>query len=70
VWYFCRPFTAFPVDLIENPSFAHELVDRIGAFNLAAAKRLLECGVRAISYPDDLGHNRGTFFSPKIYRLP
>ncbi len=68
VWYFCRPFEAFLEDLVLRPGFAHALVERIGAFNLAAARQLLERGVRAIGFPDDLGHNRGTFIAPRIYR--
>ena len=68
VWYFCRPFETFLEDLVLRPGFARVLVDRIGAFNLAAAQHLLECGVRVIGFADDLGHNRGTFFSPSVYR--
>lgn len=68
VWYFWRPFDAFMIDLVENPRLASELVRRVGEYNLKAAQRLLECGVHAISFPDDLGYNRATFISPRLYK--
>jgi hypothetical protein len=68
VWYFWRPFDAFLVDLIERPALAAELVRRVGEFNLKVARHLLDCGVHAISFPDDLGYNRATFISPALYR--
>jgi uroporphyrinogen decarboxylase len=68
VWYFWRPFDEFMVDLVEQPRLAHALVDRVGEFNLRSAQHLLECGVHAISFPDDLGYNTALFISPRMYR--
>ena len=58
----------FMMDLVDHPSLAHELVRRVGEFNLRAAKHLLERGVHAIAFPDDLGHNHATFMSPTLYK--
>jgi hypothetical protein len=68
VWYFWRPFEEFLVELVEQPRLAHALVDRVGEFNLRMAQHLLECGVHAISFPDDLGYNTALFISPHLYQ--
>lgn len=68
VWYFWRPFDTFLMDLVERKDFAHALVERMGEYNLRAAEQLLRRGVRCINFPDDLGYNSGTFFSPAILR--
>jgi uroporphyrinogen decarboxylase len=68
IWYFWRPFETFMVELLEEPRLAGKLVDRVGAFNLSTARHLLECGVHAIAFPDDLGHNLATFISPRLYK--
>jgi uroporphyrinogen decarboxylase len=68
VWYFWRPFEGFLIDLVEQPRRAHELIERVGEFNLSVARHLLDCGVHAITFPDDLGYNLGTFISPSMYK--
>ena len=68
IWYFWRSFEAFLIDLLEHPRYARELVDRVGEFNIRCAEHLLECGVHAIAFPDDLGSNVSTFISPALYR--
>jgi len=42
-------------------------MDKIGEFNLRAEKNLLERGAMMIGWVDDLGYNKGTFMSPKLY---
>jgi len=44
------------------------LVDRWGEFVCACAEKLLECGVDAILWTDDLGSNTGPVMSPECYR--
>lgn len=68
VWYYWRPFEKFLMDLVERKDFAHALVDRMGEYNLRAAEQVLRRGVPCINFPDDLGYNTGTFFSPSILR--
>lgn len=68
VWYYWRPFDTFLMDLVERKDFAHALVERMGEYNLRTAEQLLRRGVRCINFPDDLGYNNGTFFSPRILR--
>lgn len=68
VWYYLRPFTEFLMDLAADRVLARELIDMIGRYNLEDAENLLRAGVDCIDFADDLGHNQGLFFSPRLYQ--
>ncbi|MEM3745634.1 MAG: uroporphyrinogen decarboxylase family protein, partial [Candidatus Bathyarchaeia archaeon] len=68
VWYFLRgPLETILKDIYVRRDFYRKLIAKIGEFNLKAEKNLLERGAMMIEWPDDLGHSRGTFVSPKLY---
>lgn len=68
VWYFLRPFKLWLRDLVMNKPFAKKIMDKLGEFNLKAAKNCLERGVHCIGWVDDLGYNKGMFISPETYK--
>lgn len=68
VWYYCRKYENFVMDLAEGNDFAQELIDKWGAFVLGSARQLLECGVDSIYWTDDLGSNENLLISPGMYR--
>ena len=68
VWYYCRKYENFVMDLAEGSDFVQKLIDRWGSFILGSEKQLLECGVDSIYWTDDLGSNEGLLISPDMYR--
>jgi len=68
VWYFLRgPLHTILKDVYLNRRFFKKLLAKLGEFNLKAEKNLLERGAMMIGWVDDMGYNRGTFMSPKLY---
>lgn len=68
VWYYCRKYEHFAIDLAEGSDFVQALIDKWGSFILESARQLLECGVDGIYWTDDLGSNEGLLISPAMYR--
>lgn len=68
IWEHCRQADEFFLDLAEDSELARGLVDAWGEFVCACAERLIECGVDAIWWTDDLGSNTGPVMSPACYR--
>ena len=68
IWEHCRRIEEFLLDLAEGSEFADNLVNRWGAFVCDCAGKLLDCGVDAIFWTDDLGSNTGPLISPECYR--
>jgi len=66
--YFCLEYQEFLASLILDPANAKALIDRIGAWNVAAAGELLNRGVECITLCDDLGTADNLLVSPEIYR--
>jgi hypothetical protein len=66
--YFCLEYEEFLSSLILDPTNAKTLIDRIGAWNLAAAEELLSRGIECITLCDDLGTADNLLVSPEIYR--
>jgi hypothetical protein len=66
--YFCLDYQEFLSSLILDPVKAKALIDRIGAWNIAAARELLSRGVECITLCDDLGTADNLLVSPEIYR--
>jgi len=68
VWYYIRgPLHRILRDMYANRAFFVKLLRKVGEFNLKAEKNLLERGAMMIGWADDLGYNKGTFMSPKLY---
>lgn len=68
VWYYCRKYEEFVIDLAEGSDFVRNLIRTWGNFILGSARQLLECGVDSIYWTDDLGSNEGLLISPDMYR--
>jgi hypothetical protein len=68
VWYFIRgPLEVTLKDIYMRRDFYRKLIARIGEWNLMVEKNLLERGAMMVGWPEDLGYNKGTFMSPKLY---
>jgi len=68
IWEHCCKIDKFLLALAEGNEFAQGLVDKWGAFKLTCAKKLIEAGVDALWWTDDLGSNTGPLMSPACYR--
>ncbi len=68
VWYYCRKYENFVMDLAEGNDFVQELINKWGGFILESGRQLLECGVDSIYWTDDMGSNEGLLISPDMYR--
>ena len=69
IWEHCRKIDKFLLDLAEGNEFAEALVNKWGAFKLCCARKLIECGVDAIWWTDDLGSNTGPLMSPSCWKF-
>ena len=56
------------VDFIQNPSFVHELFNKITDFNLKIIDNLINFPVNGIYFGDDWGGQRGLLMSPGTWR--
>jgi uroporphyrinogen decarboxylase len=65
--YFFCDYQDFLMSLAADPPLVKAIVDRLGDWNLRAARMMLEAGVDCISLADDLGTNEGLLFSPATY---
>ena len=63
-----RGFTAFLMDLVEDPEWSTELLDRITDIQLRLARRFVALGVDGGYLGDDYGAQRGMLFSPALWR--
>lgn len=62
-------FENFCVQLVDNPAFVQDVVDRLASSQLAVLEALLQYDcVGAIWMPDDLCYNSGPVVAPKHYR--
>lgn len=66
--YFLYPYDKLLEGLLLEPEFIGEMTEKLGAFNLKAAERLLTCGVDMITFCDDLGSGNALMMSPVLYR--
>jgi len=58
----------FMVDLLENPDFVHEYLDRLADFALRLVKNLASFPIDGIRFSDDWAGQRGLLMSPKMWR--
>ena len=63
-----RGFDALLMDLVEQPEWVAELLDRITEIQVAVARRFVRLGVDGGYFGDDYGAQRGMLFSPAIWR--
>ena len=63
-----RGFEQLNLDLALNPSFVESLLDRITEIQVALCQRFVAMGVDGGYFGDDYGAQKGTLFSPKMWR--
>ena len=68
VHYFLREYQEFLMDLILNVDLARALLEKVGQWNLAAARKLCEAGVDCVGLCDDLGSGEAMLMSPDTCR--
>jgi hypothetical protein len=68
IHYYLRKYDDLLADLILDPGLVDALLDKIGAFNLAAAEEFLARGADMLCFCDDLGSGNALLMSPALYR--
>ncbi len=63
-----RGYEQFLADMVERPSWAECLLERIFQGNLFAAVKAAQAGADAIHCGDDVANQRNTMFSPAMWR--
>ena len=63
-----RGFERFLMDLILNPGFVEELLERITEIQVVLARRFVALGVDGGYLGDDYGAQKGMLFSPDMWR--
>ena len=63
-----RGFDQFLMDLVDEPEWAEELLERITVIQVKLAQRFVALGVDGGYFGDDYGAQRSMLFSPKIWR--
>lgn len=63
-----RGFDTLLMDLVDQPAWVEELLDRITEIQVTLAKRFVALGVDGGYFGDDYGAQRGLLFSPKLWR--
>jgi uroporphyrinogen decarboxylase len=63
-----RGFDTFLVDMLDDPGFAAELLDRITEIQSALIQRFLALGVDGGYFGDDYGAQSNLLFSPRMWR--
>jgi len=66
--YFCLEYQEFLMSILLDPEHTRNLIDTIGAWNMAAANELLARGAECIILCDDLGSADNLLVSPEVYR--
>lgn len=68
VHYFLCEYADYLMNLAGEPEFAQAMIDKVGAWTVAAAERLCQLGVDCIGWCDDLGSQQAMLISPAMYR--
>lgn len=63
-----RGFDALLMDLVLDPKFVDELLERITEIQIILIRRFLEMGVDGAYFGDDYGAQNNMLFSPKVWR--
>jgi uroporphyrinogen decarboxylase len=56
------------MDFVENPGFVHDLLNAIGDYNVAQAKRAMAFDIDAVYFGDDWGQQFGLIMGPHYWR--
>ncbi|MBN1314106.1 MAG: hypothetical protein JXA42_01515 [Anaerolineales bacterium] len=67
-FYFLVGFDKALIALLDQPGLVREILDRIVAWQIAAGKRFIECGVDAVRISDDYGSQQNLLMSPRTWR--
>jgi len=59
----------FLVDLIDNPNFAHEVIEMALAYEIEMAKKAIKAGAEVVMLGDDYAYNSGPLMSPEHFRV-
>ncbi len=63
-----RGFDQLLIDLVDQPAWVEELLDRITDLQVRLARRFVALGVDGGYFGDDYGAQRSLLFSPKLWR--
>jgi len=63
-----RGFDRLLMDLVDQPAWVEQLLERITDIQVTLAKRFVGLGVDGGYFGDDYGAQRGLLFSPKLWR--
>jgi len=63
-----RGFDAMLMDLMDEPEWAEELLERITTIQVRLAQRFVSLGVDGGYFGDDYGAQRSMLFSPRVWR--
>ena len=63
-----RGLNAFLMDMVQDPRFVEEILDRITDIQLVLIDRFLQTGVDGAYFGDDYGAQKNLLFSPKMWR--
>ena len=63
-----RGFEALLMDMVEQPEWVEDLLDRITAIQLVLARRFVAAGVDCGYFGDDYGAQHAMLFSPRLWR--
>ena len=69
--WFMRGFEEFMMDLASDPDFANAIMDRVQAYLMEKARRILEAGkghIDMMEYNDDVGGQDGILIAPDTWR--
>jgi len=56
------------IDMKENPSFVHELLDAIADFNIRIIRNAVKYPIDGFYFGDDWGQQRGLIMGPILWR--
>ena len=65
---FLRDTQQFLIDMIERPSFVHELIDVALSYDIPAMVRMVQAGVDVVVFGDDYADKNSTLMSPKHFQ--
>ena len=63
-----RGYQSLLYDMADDEPRLHQLIQIVEDFNLALVKKYIQLGAEWMSYPEDLGMQKGPMLSPKQFR--
>lgn len=66
--YFLMKYTDVLMGLVSEPELINAMLEKLGEWNLAAARNMIEAGAHCIALCDDLGSKQAMLMAPGIYR--